>query len=207
MEIRIRNVITEYEADLLHRLDTSFSTGSVYQVTAGVDGFALRETPVAPPLRKRYDLVEGVTVGSRPWDLYALAMAGPRPVGFMATTYERWNGRQVVNELHVAPAYRRRGVARELLSIARVTAGENGAREIWLETQNVNVAAVRAYRRLGFTLTGIDTTRYLPPYTDEVALFMSAPVSADGSSAGGPAADGPTDRRPVDEPIDESADT
>ncbi|WP_326550714.1 GNAT family N-acetyltransferase [Micromonospora sp. NBC_01813] len=175
MEIRIRTVVGPAEIAALAGLDTSFSTTSVYRVAVREDGFGLSETPV-PPLSRRYDLTEGVTAGSRPWDLYALAVADTRPVGFMATTYERWNGRQVVNELHVAPAHRRRGLARDLLGLVAVTARENGAREIWLETQNVNIAAVRAYRRLGFALTGIDTTRYLPPYDDEVALFMSAPV-------------------------------
>ncbi|MFY1653462.1 GNAT family N-acetyltransferase [Solwaraspora sp. WMMB762] len=187
MEIRIRTVLGHFEIDLLRRLDTGFTASAVLQVVGGTDGFTLREVPVSPPVRKRYDLTEGVTEGGRPWDLYALAIADDQPAGFMATTYQRWNGRQVVNELHVAPTYRRRGVARELIGIAQVTARENGAREIWLETQNVNVAAVRAYRRLGFTLTGIDTTRYPPPYADEVALFMSAAVPpAPGDPAGQP---------------------
>ncbi|WFE22839.1 GNAT family N-acetyltransferase [Solwaraspora sp. WMMD937] len=176
MEIRIRTVLGSFEIDLLRRLDTGFTATAVLQVVGGADGFRLREVPVSPPVRKRYDLTEGVTEGGRLWDLYALAIDGDQPAGFMATTYQRWNGRQVVNELHVAPTYRRRGVARELIGIAQVTARENAAREIWLETQNVNVAAVRAYRRLGFALTGIDTTRYPPPYADEVALFMSAAV-------------------------------
>lgn len=179
MEIRIRTVLGGLEIDLLRRLDTAFTATAVLQIVGGTEGFTLREVPVSPPVRKRYDLTEGITEGGRPWDLYALAIADDQPVGFMATTYQRWSGRQVVNELHVAPAYRRRGMARELIGIARVTARENAAREIWLETQNVNVAAVRAYRRLGFTLTGIDTTRYPPPYADEVALFMSAAVTTD----------------------------
>ncbi|MFY1635375.1 GNAT family N-acetyltransferase [Solwaraspora sp. WMMB335] len=178
VEIRIRSVLGDAEMTAIPHLDTSFSTASVYQVTAGDDGFVLREVPVSPPLRKRYDLTEGLTIGSQPWDLFALAVIDRIPIGFMATTYERWTGRQVLNELHVAPAHRRRGVARELLSVVRFTARENGAREIWLETQNVNPGAVRAYRRLGFTLTGVDTTRYLPPYADEIALFMSAAVPA-----------------------------
>ncbi|WFE25648.1 GNAT family N-acetyltransferase [Solwaraspora sp. WMMD791] len=175
MQVIVRENVDSTILAAIRQLDTTFTATSVYQVLVTEDGFALRERTVAP-LRKRYDLTEGVTVGSRPWDLYAVAVVDAAPVGFMATTYERWNGRQVLNELHVAPAYRRRGLARELLGMVQVTARDNGAREIWLETQNVNVAAVRAYRRLGFTLTGIDTTRYLPPYDDEVALFMSAPV-------------------------------
>jgi ribosomal protein S18 acetylase RimI-like enzyme len=175
VEIRVRTVVGAVELDLLRQLDTSFVTTVVYQVLVNEDGFVLRERAVAP-LRKRYDLADGVAVGGQPWDLYAVAIVNAAPVGFMATTYERWNGRQVLNELHVAPAYRRRGLARELLSMVRVTARDNGAREVWLETQNVNVAAVRAYRRLGFTLTGIDTTRYPAPYADEVALFLSMPM-------------------------------
>ncbi|MFV2017481.1 GNAT family N-acetyltransferase [Micromonospora sp. LOL_023] len=191
MQVLVRSKISNADLDAIHQLDTSFSATSVYQVAVREDGFRLRETPV-PPLSRRYDLTEGVTAGSRPWDLYALAVTDTRPVGFMATTYERWNGRQVVNELHVAPTHRRRGLARELLGLVAVTARENGARELWLETQNVNIAAVRAYRRLGFVLTGIDTTRYLPPYDDEVALFMSAPVPppfADPAAVPPPSAD------------------
>jgi len=176
VQVLVRSVLTTADLAAIRLLDTSFVATSVYHIAARDNGFRLREVPVSPPVRKRYDLTEGVTEGGRPWDLYALAIADDQPAGFMATTYQRWNGRQVVNELHVAPTYRRRGVARELIGIAQVTARENGAREIWLETQNVNVAAVRAYRRLGFTLTGIDTTRYPPPYADEVALFMSAAV-------------------------------
>jgi len=164
------------ELDALRRLDASFVATSMYQVAAGPDGFTLRETPVSPPLRKRYDLTEGLGDGAQPWDLLALAMIDSVPIGLAATTFEARNGRQVLNELHVAPEHRRRGVARELLTVVQFTARENGAREIWLETQNVNLPAVRAYRRLGFTLTGIDTTRYLAPYAEEVALFMSAPV-------------------------------
>lgn len=29
---------------------------------------------------------------------------------------------------------------------------------------------------LGFTLTGVDTTRYAPPFEAEAAVFMSSPV-------------------------------
>ena len=145
-----------------------------------------------PPLRKRYDLA-----ASPPhWDALLLlttapavpgpdAAAGPGSpaapgppavpelVAAAATTYAAWNRRQVLDELHVAPAHRRRGHARTLIEAVLRIAGANGARELWAETQNVNHPAVQAYRRLGFTLTGLDTTLY---GTTETALFLSRPI-------------------------------
>ncbi|QTR01699.1 GNAT family N-acetyltransferase, partial [Saccharothrix algeriensis] len=49
-----------------------------------------------------------------------------------------------------------------------------GARTAWLETSNVNVPAVRAYLRMGFTLCGLDTTLYRgTPAEGEIALYLA----------------------------------
>lgn len=95
----------------------------------------------------------------------------------MATRYERWNRRQVITDLLVDARVRRRGVARRLLAAVTATAVDKGARETWLETQNVNVPAIRAYQALGFAITGCDTTLYDEPYAMERAVYLSRPVA------------------------------
>ena len=49
-----------------------------------------------------------------------------------------------------------------------------GAHTVWLETQNVNVPAIRAYQALGFPLCGLDLTLYRGTMHDgDVALYMA----------------------------------
>jgi len=48
----------------------------------------------------------------------------------------------------------------------------NGVRQLWLEIQNVNIAAVRAYRALGFQLVGLDTSLYDGDVAHETAFTL-----------------------------------
>ncbi|CAL9338026.1 hypothetical protein SUDANB95_00207 [Actinosynnema sp. ALI-1.44] len=51
------------------------------------------------------------------------------------------------------------------------------ARTAWLETSSVNVPAVRAHQRMGFTPCGLDTTLYAgTPADGETALFLAKPL-------------------------------
>jgi ribosomal protein S18 acetylase RimI-like enzyme len=53
-----------------------------------------------------------------------------------------------------------------------------GAINLWLETSNLNVPGIRAYRRLGFELCGADATLYLgTPAASEQALFFARPLT------------------------------
>ena len=161
---------------VLETFDASFTTDRVLVVTAGPEGFRLSEQPRDGRLTKRYGLPPAA---AHRWDVTLLVHSGDEVVALAATTYQSWNQRQVLDELHVAPGHRRRGLARRLLAEVSAVARGNGAREIWLETQNVNVPAVRAYERLGFRLSGIDLSRYAPPLDDEVALFYSRRITGD----------------------------
>lgn len=99
-----------------------------------------------------------------------------RVCGFAATSYQAWNRRLVLWHLYVAPEHRRRGVARTLLGAAGDVGRRRGARQLWLETQDVKLPAVRAYQRLGLQVCGFDTTLYDGDVVTEVALFMSVPL-------------------------------
>jgi ribosomal protein S18 acetylase RimI-like enzyme len=55
-----------------------------------------------------------------------------------------------VTELYIAESFRRRGVARALLTHVHAVAQDAGAREVFLTTGFTNVAAQAAYRAAGY---------------------------------------------------------
>jgi RimJ/RimL family protein N-acetyltransferase len=86
-----------------------------------------------------------------------------------------------VNDLRVAPAYRRQGVGRALIDAAVEHARRLGYVSVRLETQNDNVDAVQFYLRCGFRFSGFDDRLYLHQHPDperenRIALFFTYPV-------------------------------
>lgn len=157
------------DLDRLAALDDSFTTDTVLDVVASADGFTLRPRQVDPPLRKvfpRDDEPGG--------DAVFVAADGPRVRGFVTADLEDWHRRLVITQVTVAPGHRGRGVGRALVEHACAHGRGHGALTAWLETSSVNVPAVRAYERMGFTLCGLDTTFYRgTPADGEVALFFA----------------------------------
>lgn len=84
------------------------------------------------------------------------ASGGPPAVGTVALA--RRSGaagdRAVLHWLAVLPAWRRRGVARLLVSAAEAACWDAGEREIWLETHAAWQAAVQFYEALGYRQAG-----------------------------------------------------
>jgi GNAT superfamily N-acetyltransferase len=166
------------DAAAIEAIDTGFTTDLIYDVVASGDGFALCERRLAEPLAKRFPL-DDVRSDDRPWSHAFVAEADGRCVGFAAAGFEAWNRRLILWHLYVDPPARGRGVARHLVERVADLARALGARHIWLETSNLNHPGVAAYRALGFTLTGVDTTLYNgTPAEEEVALFFSRPVAS-----------------------------
>ncbi|MEU6881201.1 GNAT family N-acetyltransferase [Streptomyces sp. NPDC046712] len=160
-------------------LDDSFTTEYVYEVAAGDVGFGLRLVAVDPPLVKVFpadDESEGDDSGGGPHEIVAVDADGTI-CGYIAVAVEEWNRRLVVHQVTVAPAHRGRGIGGELMRRALAHGRERGARTAWLEVTSVNVPAVRAYRRMGFRLCGLDTTLYTGTESEgETALFMAKPL-------------------------------
>ncbi|MFS8639746.1 MAG: GNAT family N-acetyltransferase [Symbiobacteriaceae bacterium] len=156
----------------LASLDTGFVTDRIYRVVTADLGFLLREERVDPPLRKTYDPLTGEDLERLPFTL--VVEDDNAVVGFAAAGDIEWNGRVHLWHLYVAPERRGLGIGRALVEQALAHARRLGARALYVETQNVNYPAIQFYRRLGFTLAGLDTSLYDPhgPGAGEVALYL-----------------------------------
>jgi ribosomal protein S18 acetylase RimI-like enzyme len=163
---------------LLRALDTTFVTEWVYRPVRGELSLHLVAEPITPPLRKRYEFDPADPEERLNWDFTIIAEDEGQLSGVAAAQHVAWNRRVTLWHLYVMPAFRRRGVGTRLLSAVDEFAVGAGARCIWLETQNVNVPAIRFYRRAGFRLCGFDDTLYDPTVvpTNEIALFFARPV-------------------------------
>lgn len=92
--------------------------------------------------------------------LFVLAMAGGEAVGCGAIRLLPGNDAEI-KRMYVAPAGRRKGVARAVLAVLEAEARSLGASRMILETGNKQVEALALYRREGFE----EIPRY-EPYVD-----------------------------------------
>ncbi|MFJ6613405.1 GNAT family N-acetyltransferase [Streptomyces sp. NPDC091289] len=171
------------DAESVEALDGSFTTATVFRVEIAENGFTLRETPVDQPLTKVFpedesDGDDDEDDGSEDPDsptFLALGADGSL-AGFVSVSYGAWNRRLTIEDIEVAPGHRGRGVGRTLMARAEEFARERGAGQIWLEVTNINAPAIHAYRRMGFSLCGLDTSLYaFTSSAGEYALYMSKP--------------------------------
>ena len=87
--------------------------------------------------------------------------------------------RLVVDEMHilkiaVAPEWRCRGIATDLMEKSLDLADAKGCSVAYLEVRPANTAAVMLYRKLGFSIIGKRINYY--PETGEDALVMSKQI-------------------------------
>ena len=87
---------------------------------------------------------------------------------------QQWNNSLRVHEFHVAESHRGRGIGQALMKALFEKGHEANFRIVICETQNINVPAIRFYRRMGFMLEAVDLSLYTNhDYPDgEVAVFM-----------------------------------
>ena len=186
MTLTIRPVDRRRDRAAVSALDTSFETGTIYDVVVGPRSLELVERALPAPRRKSYSMSEAFASWST-WDAGFVAEAsgetGGEVCGFAAVEYEAWHARLVLWHLYVARPRRREGIGRRLLAEVEAEGLRRGARTVWLETTSVNVPGIAAYARLGYTLCGADVTVYdTLPYADEAAIYLSKPLVR--SSAG-----------------------
>ena len=86
-----------------------------------------------------------------------------------------------VNNLAVAPGWRRRGVASALLTFVLEAAAAEGAVRATLEVRESNDAARRLYERFGFAFAGVRTAYYREPVEDALVLWRNGPRGSAGT--------------------------
>jgi ribosomal-protein-alanine N-acetyltransferase len=106
-------------------------------------------------------------------------LAGGELVGyaFVSRYVDAWH----VMNVAVAPEYRRRGIATELLErLFEVTAGDQ-RRGYTLEVRVSNLGAIRLYERLGFQSRGIRRGYYTDNREDALIMWREATASEKAS--------------------------
>lgn len=87
-------------------------------------------------------------------------LEGQEMIACIETCPEEWSNRLMVTELWVHEAHRRKGIAHELMAVAKEQARLERRRALILETQSCNVGAIAFYLQEGFTLIGFDSCCY-----------------------------------------------
>ncbi len=78
-----------------------------------------------------------------------------------------------INNIAVRPELRRRGFARILLEHVMEEAVRQGAAKATLEVRRSNVAALKLYDRLGFSVSGVRPNYYSNPVEDALILWRA----------------------------------
>jgi len=162
------------DREALRSLDISFTTERIYEVRASGLSFALVETPVSPARHKAYGTAD--EVDSLPtYDYVVVAEVDEILVGVAALSVEAWNRRAALRHIYVDAGHRGHGIGRALIEDVVREGRERQARCLWLDTQNINYAAIQFYRRLGFQFCGLDTTFYdsRESLAGEIAVFFA----------------------------------
>jgi ribosomal protein S18 acetylase RimI-like enzyme len=161
------------DRDGLCALDTSFTTAHVYRVVATATAFILQEATVSPPLRKAYDLAGEVELFPT-FDHVVIAERDAQVAGVAALQHDAADRRALLRHLYVGRAYRGQGIGRALMEATLARAQLWRARCVWLETQDVNYAAIQFYQRLGFQWCGLDLSldEHDGSDRDETAVFF-----------------------------------
>jgi len=123
----------------------------------------------------------------RPWDEAAMTtfIASPDTICLLASINDDSRrtpagfliARKAADEaelltLAVAPRWLLAGLGRALLKSAMTTLGESGAKQLFLEVEDSNVAALRLYRSLGATAVGRRSRYY--EHGADAAIFSLA---------------------------------
>ncbi len=154
-------------------LCTGFESDTVYDVIAQVDGFKLVERQLNQPLSKNYDLADELDTLPG-FERVLVAEYQQHLVGLAAFRPERWNRRANLVHFYLDDKVRGQGIGRQLMLATLAEAQKMGMRALWLETQNVNYAAIQFYQKLDFKLCGLDTSLYDPSQLPgEIALYFA----------------------------------
>ena len=103
--------------------------------------------------------------------LYIVACDNGKLVGYagMASVLDEGH----IHNVAIAPAYRKMGIARTLVSELLTCAKESSLRSILLEVRASNEAALALYRSFGFEISGLRKRYYQNPVEDALLMTLN----------------------------------
>lgn len=182
--------IMEYDVKDLEsyvRIPIAFEVSSVLEVTenlAAAPKFLLNERRLAIPYLKDYDAIPGNRPTDWPqqfdmsqWRMFIAEIQGQQVGGAIVarktpelTILEGRDDLAVLWDLRVTLAARGQGVGAALFRAAEDWAKFCGCRQLRIETQNINVSAIRFYEQQGCDLVTIERHAY-PEFPDEIRFI------------------------------------
>jgi ribosomal protein S18 acetylase RimI-like enzyme len=172
MEIRLGTLA---DLNACMTLDSAFETEYVWQMeerasSGGIAiGFHLTRLP-RPMKVSGIILPDDVSQNFMKGSTLFVADEGGRIAGFVEASIGEWNQAALINNLAVAPAFRRRGIASRLLRAALAWGRENKLRVALLDTPTKAHPAICLYQKHGFAFCGFNDQLY--PNRD-IALFFA----------------------------------
>ncbi|MDW0116512.1 GNAT family N-acetyltransferase [Sporosarcina thermotolerans] len=120
--------------------------------------FSLTEERFACPFVKEIqeEIFEPYKEGSE----YYLAKLHDEEVAIMVVQQMEWNNTLLIHDLYVDDRYKKNGIGRILMEVAKKRATELCVRSIILETQTSNYPAIQFYLKNGFELIGFNSISY-----------------------------------------------
>ncbi|WP_339252712.1 GNAT family N-acetyltransferase [Sporosarcina sp. FSL W8-0480] len=120
--------------------------------------FSLTEERFAFPFEKEIqeEIFEPYKEGSE----YYLAKLHDEEAAIMVIQQMEWNNTLLIHDIYVEDRFKKKGIGRSLLDVAKKRATELGVRSIMLETQTSNYPAIQFYLKNGFELIGFNTISY-----------------------------------------------
>jgi len=172
--MKIRPIQWQHDQQRLLDFDASYATDKVLLPIAEGLSFTLIEHNLAHAFHKRYDFTDLESDIDEADLAIALESASGTIEGFATACYGEWNRSLVLSGIYVSPARKGVGLGHQLLDAVQAYARTTPARQLWLETQNFNLPAIRFYQKAGFELCGLDTSLYDPDevHEGEIALFF-----------------------------------
>lgn len=104
-----------------------------------------------------------------PWGKSYAALSDGMPAGYLLSTLIAGEGE--VLRIATVSAFRRRGVARHLLSRFLEDAAKEAGSCIFLEVRSKNLPAHKLYEAMGFTAAGLRKNYYKAP-SDDAVLYQ-----------------------------------
>jgi ribosomal protein S18 acetylase RimI-like enzyme len=164
-------------------LDHSYVTERVWQMDLSEENGGLvvgfHDTRLPRPVKVNYPRDQKALLDS--WhhrDCFLVATPDARGpsapssqiIGYLNMDAYDWHGIGWVADLVIAPAYRRQGIARQLLQAGINWARDAGLGRLIFETQTRNHPAIRFLEKNGFSFCGYNDRFYA---NQEIALFFS----------------------------------